>query len=288
MKETMTPLPPCIEFRRPPAELIRTRVSTRAFSTADISPDARSALEEACVKLTTGLLGEPASFGLVTQASGADARVAISDYGFLEPSGHFLLGGVKKSPRAYESYGYLLEHLVLKATDVGLQTCWVGYFHPEYFGGAAAADEVFPAVVFVGLGRDRLKGRLIRMAVRASHRLDWASLFFGPDFRTALSPGTAGPLAEPLELLRLAPSSGNRQPWRVVADPASGICHFYLKPQKAEYLRRHLHDVDIGIALCHFELGTRSAGLSGRWVLADPGLARPEPDIDYRLSWFRS
>ncbi len=38
-----------------------------------------------------------------------------------------------------------------------------------------------------------------------------------------------------------------------------------------------LQRVDLGIAMCHFELVAREAGLDGGWVVADPGLPLPGP-----------
>jgi len=46
-----------------------------------------------------------------------------------------------------------------------------------------------------------------------------------------------------------------------------------------------LQRVDLGIAMCHFELVAREAGLGGSWVVADPGLALPAPGIEYTATW---
>jgi hypothetical protein len=46
-----------------------------------------------------------------------------------------------------------------------------------------------------------------------------------------------------------------------------------------------LQRVDLGIAMCHFELVARESGLGGSWVAADPGLALPGPGIEYTATW---
>jgi len=275
-----------MNFRFPVSDLARQRVSTRAYDGRPLEPEVQAELTRACAETTKGLLGERAAFSLVDKPAAQGQRLKFTDYGFITGPRTFLTGVVIRSARAYESYGYLLERLALKATDLGLQTCWVGYFHPEYFPqNQPGPDEVFPAVVIVGHGADSWKGRLVRTFVRATHRQEWDSLFFRSDFRSPLSPAECGPYAQALELVRLAPSAGNTQPWRVVQGAGKETFHFYLKPVKRSYQSRHLHEVDIGIALCHFELGARERGLSGRWVVGEPSLSRPEPDLDYRLTW---
>jgi len=275
-----------MDFHLGVSDLVRQRVSTRAYDGQPLEPELQAELARACAQTTKGLLGERASFCLVDKPAARGQKLKVTDFGFITGPRSFLTGTVTRSARAYESYAYLLEHLVLKATDLGLQTCWLGYFHPEYFPqNQPGPDEVFPAVVIVGHGADSWKGRLVRRVVRAAHRREWTSLFFQSDFRSPLSPEACGLYAQALELVRLAPSAGNTQPWRVVRDAREGIFHFYMKPVKKSYQSRHLHEVDIGIAVCHFELGARELGGTGRWVVSDPGLAKPETDLDYRWTW---
>ncbi len=45
-----------------------------------------------------------------------------------------------------------------------------------------------------------------------------------------------------------------------------------------------LQRVDLGIAMCHFELVAREAGLDGHWVVDDPGLALPA-GVEYTATW---
>ncbi len=93
-------------------------------------------------------------------------------------------------------------------------------------------------------------------------------------------------------MLRLAPSASNRQPWRVIQD---GACyHFYLQ-RTPGYGRgtltftllglADLQRVDIGIAMCHFELAARELGLEGQWVVDEPDLPKPGETIEYVVTW---
>jgi hypothetical protein len=74
-----------------------------------------------------------------------------------------------------------------------------------------------------------------------------------------------------LEAARLSPSANNRQPWRFrVGDRSFTV--FTDSDKKEWKLSRRL---DCGIAMLHFELGARTAGLAGEWeFLKAPEVAR--------------
>ena len=55
-------------------------------------------------------------------------ELSIGTYGSIKNASMFILGTITQSERCFESYGYLFEQVVLKATDLGLSTCWLGYF----------------------------------------------------------------------------------------------------------------------------------------------------------------
>jgi len=134
------------------------------------------------------------------------------------------------------------------------------------------------------------KGALSRLA-GADRRLPWESLFFDGKFGVPLVREAAGPLAEPLEMVRLGPSASNRQPWRIVKEGRAW--HFYIhrtrgyrfglagRLLKLEDLQR----LDIGIAMCHFELAARELGRDGRWAVRAPDIAAPDPLTEYAVSW---
>ena len=90
----------------------------------------------------------------------------------------------------------------------------------------------------------------------------------------------------------MAPSATNKQPWRIVR--RGDDWHFYLFRTKGygkgspwfRLLRiADLQRVDMGIAMCHFELVARQSGLDGSWCVADPGLTLPGRGIDYTATW---
>ena len=123
----------------------------------------------------------------------------------------------------------------------------------------------------------------MRKGVRADSRAAFQSLFFDGGFDKPLTPERAGALAQPLELVRWAPSAVNKQPWRAVA--VENAVHFYLKHAKG-FVSDAVGDmqkVDLGIALCHFALAAEENGLNIPFCISDPGISA-EPDTEYIAS----
>jgi hypothetical protein len=85
-----------------------------------------------------------------------------------------------------------------------------------------------PAVASVGYAVEGIRHRdFYRRQAKSETRLPWDALFFDGDLARPLSKGAAGAYALPLDMVRLAPSGHNYQPWRVIRD---GACfHFYLR-----------------------------------------------------------
>ena len=155
---------------------------------------------------------------------------------------------------------------------------------------------MMPAVIAAGYPLDG--GRttdLIRKQAGSDERLDWHILFFEGEFNQPLSPESAGPFAEALEMVRIGPSASNKQPWRVIKDETTW--HFYLQrtrgygaPSPLFKLMRlaDLQRVDIGIAMCHFDLTARQLGFNGRWEHRQPSIERMDELCEYIVSWVLS
>ena len=86
-----------------------------------------------------------------------------------------------------------------------------------------------------------MREKMMRAGVKADQRKPFGELFFDGDFDTPLTEENAGSLAKPLEMVRLAPSAVNSQPWYFVHD--GHIIHTYCK--------RKGNRLDVGIALAH-------------------------------------
>jgi nitroreductase len=280
----------------PASQLIRRRYSCRSYRPEPIGAAQQRLLAESMAANTTGPLGSRARFALVAATPGDDSALRrLGTYGFIRRATGFIVGAVCRAPKDLEDYGYLLERIVLSATELGLGTCWLGgtFTRSTFvrrFGGLER-DETMPAVVSVGLIGDDGSER-IREREEGSRRLPSSELLFERGFGEPLDLGAAGAYAEALEAVRMAPSATNKQPWRLVRDGAAW--HFYLRRTKGygagsvlfTVLRiADLQRVDLGIAMCHFELVAREHGLAGDWVVRDPGLPLPGKDTEYVATW---
>lgn len=116
--------------------------------------------------------------------------------------------------------------------------------------------------------------------MKSDSRLPFRELFFRDNFQNPLNENDAGIWQLPLEMVRLAPSATNKQPWRVVTE--KNRVHFYEK-RTSGYARETTGDiqkVDLGIALCHFEIAAEERGEKGYFIQEDLGIRTPE-DTEY-------
>jgi nitroreductase len=193
-----------------------------------------------------------------------------------------------------EDYGYGLERVILAATSLGLGTCWLG---GTFNRGASASmigkgdDEVVPAVTPVGYPGERraIMDRAVRFIARAHSRKAWGELFFLGDTGSALERSAAGVYAPALECVRVGPSASNRQPWRIVKEREKDIFHFFLSPTPGYgkiFPEVSLQDIDLGIAMCHFEAAAQETGLKGGWQrLPEVPAQRGQ---EYIVSWIEA
>ena len=146
------------------------------------------------------------------------------------------------------------------------------------------ADEVMPCITPIGYPARKMSLResMMRRGVKADERMPFEELFFDHSFDTPLTREQAGNLAHSLEMVRLAPSAVNKPPWHVLLTDKAA--HFYLKRSKGvKGGAIDMQKIDMGIALCHFDLAARQAGLEPRFVQSDPGLAAE--GLEYMASY---
>ncbi len=176
--------------------------------------------------------------------------------------------GRMDSPRVQEAAGYTGEGVILEATALGLSTCWVGgFFRPENvrIQVDVQESEKVLSVTPIGYapGHKDPKERLFSGVIRSSHRRPLSSL---------VSTGTVPTrLEKAFDAARLAPSAQNRQPWRFRIENNTIVITTDKTFSTSSISKR----LDCGIAMLHFELGARAAGIAGEWeILPPPDVAR--------------
>ena len=281
----------------PIEETIRERFSCRSYLEVPIDAETRALLADFAVAKHTGPLGSYARFELAA-ASEDDLKAlkGLGTYGFIKGATGFIIGATKESKKNLEDYGYLMEQIILYATTLGLGTCWLGgTFTKSSFAKKISAnkDEIIPAVTSVGYiaKKPRRLDAVIRRGARADKRLPWEALFFDKEYGQPITKKTAGDYARPLEMVRIGPSASNRQPWRILKDGEQW--HFYLQRSPGYRKRRtvklfatsDLQRVDMGIAMCHFELTARELGLDGYWEVNSKQITIEDSTVEYIASW---
>ncbi|MCR4435930.1 MAG: nitroreductase family protein [Clostridiales bacterium] len=276
-------------FDKPITEVIRARRSIRAYKKQPLPLDIRNKLEQYFSRLR-GPFHANIRFSLIDKAMGGHANAKLGTYGVIRGASTFIVPAVEKSDHFLVELGYELEKLILYAASLDLGTCWLGgTFKKGEFAKAAGLkeNEMLPVVSPVGFTDENgsFVDSLMRMAAGSKHRKGWGELFFNQSLNRPLSEAETGTYSVPLEMLRLAPSASNKQPWRIVKE--DGIYHLYLQRTR-EYGRALGYDIqkiDMGIAICHFDLTAKESGLDGGWHVQDPGLKNMPDGMEYVISW---
>jgi len=279
-----------IRFDRPVTEIIRQRRSWRSYRDDPISEEITSRLLEVISRLEPPPFGSKMRFSLL-EAGVPEKKRVKGTYGVIQGAGSFLAGALVPGDMAFEDFGYTMESLILFITSLGLGTCWVGgTLNRSYFGEKMALKdgEIIPAITPVGHVADRrfLIDALFFLSAGSKNRKPMHELFYEGDFSTPLPAESAAQYADALEMVRLAPSAVNKQPWRIVKK--DGMFHFYLRRSrgyKALFTDVDMQRIDLGIAMFHFHSCACEAGLEGGWKIIDPGLSSLPKRTHYCVSW---
>ncbi|MDA8425949.1 MAG: nitroreductase family protein [Treponema sp.] len=275
-------------------DAIHRRISVRTYDSAPLEPAAAAALRASFLEAVPGPFGGRPRFLLLERGEdGAEGR-RLGTYGQIRDAPAFIVGAVERGPRAMEDYGYALEGIVLKATELGLGSCWLGgLFDRTFISHALAADdaEVIPACCPVGTPASRIgvQDRIIRLGAGSRRRKDPAELFFehGADGSwQALR--AEGKLAELLEAVRIGPSASNKQPWRLLFDRSADRLCLFLREDRlynAALGEIKLQNLDMGIAMRHIESAATALGLRGSWSLAGDAPRSPDERLRYIAAW---
>ena len=172
---------------------------------------------------------------------------------------HYLVAFSEKKDGYLLNMGFMMQQIDLYLSSRGLGSCWLGVALPH---SEFRHRTQLSYVIMLAFGRPQ----------SLSHRQDVQ------EFKRKTPEEIASSPTPWLEAVRLAPSATNRQPWYFIGDES----HFH-----AYCLQHHLinaliygrlHQIDMGIALCHLWLAVMHDG--GR-VEFNNMAGRPEPPKGY-------
>lgn len=276
--------------------VIQQRYSCRNYAQTPLNDEIKQVIQKYLRQLPTGPFQKSSRFELIA-ASDQDrsALRGLGTYGFIKNPPAFIIGTSSEGPLALEDFGYRMEMVILYLTSLGLGTCWLGgTFTRSAFAQkiAASRQEILPAVCSLGypFQEDPLATDFGKQPIISRERLPWGALFFDEQFGNPLAIENSGAYATPLEMVRLAPSASNKQPWRILRQGRNW--HFYLQRTKG-YREMAMgrftgiadvQRIDMGIAMCHFELAAKDSGLCGKWVM-DTKARQLDILTNYVVTW---
>ena len=158
----------------------------------------------------------------------------MASYGRFVNCGNYIVMAGQKAADLEERCGYYGELLVLKAQELGLNTCWAALTHGKSKARLADGER---EVILIALGYGKTQGSARRSK--------------SPGSVSNLSPDSPEWFRKGIEAALLAPTAVNQQKFRFTLSGGKvsvkpGLIGACLK-------------IDLGIVKCHFELGAGKA-----------------------------
>lgn len=166
-------------------------------------------------------------------------KVFILPYFGIVKSPHYMLFTSEKNEESYENIGFIGEQIVLKLTELGIGTCWIGMplKQKEIVKMFDLKDNTFPIILIAfGYPSEEIK------PVNERKRKKMHEIFSGKMHKKYKSIAQA---------LQAAPSAMNKQPWKVIIK--NDEWHYYIKKKNGviKDINNKLNKINAGIGLSH-------------------------------------
>lgn len=248
-------------------ETIERRISCRAYADALLPRELAEELA-AFVEELNRQSGLHFQFFASTQSGAPAIRMSPAMFSGTVYAFAALVGG--DDPLSAEKVGYYGHQLVLRATELGLGTCWVASTYDSHsIQVDIAPGERLWDVIPMGFAMEKtpLKQRMIRSAIRRNSRAM-------EEFVRSGTPFSSLPdwFRRAIQAVSLAPSAINGQP----------IDFSWADGEVRAHIRKDNHGLqynDLGIAKLQFLCGAQTCGVSGTWEWGDGGLFTPAPGV---------
>lgn len=206
-------------------ELMKLRHSVRRYTDKPIPEDIRGKLDDCCAELN-------AQSGLNMQIIYDEPECfssRLANYGHFENANNYIALIGKKAPDLDERCGFYGEMLVLKAQQLGLNTCWVALTHGKSKAKIEKGEKEV-IIISLGYGQNAGKERQSKAATEVSDINADSPEWYKRGVEAAL----------------LAPTAINQQKFSFSRNGNTVTA-------KAALFGPELK-VDLGIVKCHFEL----------------------------------
>ena len=225
---------------------------------------------------------------------GTDAREALEGaagyHKFLVGAPQYLVLLSEDHPQAGLNAGFIMEDLILKLTDLGLDSCWVTFTDSDHVKDALGLESDLQVAAIVAFGYGEKTTRRLRLNIKSMSNIDIIAKrqYFEPKVsvrelvhrerwgsREGLEDAIGfydDMLWEAFYAASLAPSYLNRQAYGFLLKP--GSVTLVSKPD--EYNTPIDADLSLGIVLHHFTAVARDWAGNLRWRFEPEGVDLPE------------
>lgn len=254
-------------------ELILNRHSTRSFKKEALNDKDLNKLNDFITSLN---IPKDVNIKIISNK--------IGTYGFISNPAAYLIAYCKNKPMILETIGYYLENIVLYATSLGIGTCFLGATFSKIQIKKIlniSDDMLIPIIIVLGYPLEKLtiKDKIIKNSINANKRLAFNKLFFDYNLKP-LNCNPHNKYHECLEMVRLAPSAFNMQPWRIIE--TNNAYHFYIF-HNSQLDDNDIKHIDMGIAIAHFVLMCKELNLKGHLEIIQYHINYP--NFNYIISW---
>ena len=259
-------------------KVIRTRKSIRTYNNTSMELAVKQQVLDFMTSNSIGLFGNKVNFYWINGDSVEFKDIKLGTYGVISGTKSFITGKITSADKNFEDFGYCMEKMILYCAQLNIGTCWLGGTYNKTAFSASVhlkEDELIPAVTPVGYfgKKKRTIDRMFRRMAGSDNRKQFDELFFSQSFSNPLSEKEKTEYGFFLEMIRLAPSASNKQPWRVVL--IDNVFHFYLKRTpnyNNKLMQSDLQRVDMGIGIAHFDLALAEKQIKHTWIVENPEL----------------
>ena len=271
--------------------LIQNRKSVREFSDRYVSFDAIEQIKTYYNHHVRRLLPEVET---ELRMFGLDARAVLEGAAgykqFLVGSPQYMVLLSANSPLAGENAGYIMEDLILKLTEMGLDSCWMTFTDSEYVKTALEIDSPLDVAAIAAFGYGVKTTKRLRLNVLSMSKVDVAAQrqYFAPKKGVSDLVFLNGwgsrqgveefigfyddMLWEAFYAASLSPSYLNRQPYGFVL--RDGRVYLVQVPDE------HTDEIDgrlgLGIVLLHFSAVAEQWAGKVAWSFEDKALELPD------------
>ncbi len=153
---------------------------------------------------------------------------------------HYLLFVSEEKEQYLENIGFIGEQIVLKLTEYGIGTCWLGSIanNKKKIKKLVSVEDGLQPVMIIAFGYPTKE--LVPVEDRKRKKID--KIFKGKIDKNFISIAKA---------LQAAPSGLNSQPWRVFIQDEEW--NYYIEPKKGllKKIYKNMNKIDAGIGLTH-------------------------------------